>query len=201
MTEESILSEKISQEVYKEDLLLDWILSTEEIQLISASTRGYKNRLYFALQYKHLQLKGYFLEKIEDLPKKIISALARQLELDVSNFVKVHRNSKAAYRKEISDYLGYKECTKLDYSALEQFVFEEMSKDFLSEEELRNKVYQRMRGLKLLRPSEYNFNRKLKYFRLKALESLYLKIADKLSMEQRNQVLSGRLHLNSRKSC
>jgi len=115
--------------------------------------------------------------------------LVQQLELECSGFKKAHRNSRSKYQKEISNYLGYRECTQLDYNKLEQFVSEEMNNDFLRENELKYKVYEWMKGLKLLQPPEYNFNRKLKSFRLNALDSLYLKISDKLAAEQKEQVL------------
>jgi hypothetical protein len=175
--------------LYQDELLLDWLLSENEIKFVNKTTKAYTSQLYFALQYKHLQLEGDFFKDDTQLSEKIIAVLARQLELNSNDFNKVHRNSKAAYKKAISHHLGFRSYTKDDYELIEDFIAKEMHKDFLSIDELKSKVYKFMLNLKLLRPSDYNFIRKLKRSRIKALEAIYSTISGKLSSSQKDKLL------------
>ena len=45
-----------------ERLLLDWLLSAEDIEFVTKKSRGSSNKLKYALQICHLRNRGRFIE-------------------------------------------------------------------------------------------------------------------------------------------
>lgn len=94
-----------------EKLLLEWFLSTEDIDFIIQRSRGIENRLKYGVQICYLRNNGRFIESWSEINIAILNHLSRQLELElVHNRLSFYHNStEVRIRNEVKQYLGFKE--------------------------------------------------------------------------------------------
>lgn len=94
-----------------ERLLLDWLLSAEDIEFIVKKSRGQTNRLKYAVQICQLRHRGRFVENWSEISIIILNHLSRQLELElIMNQLSFHHNStEVRIRCEVKRYLGFKD--------------------------------------------------------------------------------------------
>ena len=94
-----------------EKLLLEWFLSTEDIDFIIERSRGIENRLKYGVQICYLRNKGRFIENWSEITITVLNHLSKQLELGlVHNQLSFYHNStEVRIRGEVKQYLGFKE--------------------------------------------------------------------------------------------
>ena len=94
-----------------EKLLLEWFLSTEDIDFIIERSRGIENRLKYGVQICYLRNKGRFIENWSEITITVLNHLSKQLELElVHNQLSFYHNStEVRIRGEVKQYLGFKE--------------------------------------------------------------------------------------------
>lgn len=92
-------------------LLLEWFLSTEDIDFITQRSRGIENRLKYGVQICYLRNKGRFIESWSEINLTVLNHLSKQLELElVHNQLLFHHNStEVRIRGEVKEYLGFRE--------------------------------------------------------------------------------------------
>ena len=66
-----------------EKLLLEWFLSTEDIDFIIERSRGIENRLKYGVQICYLRNKGRFIENWSEITITVLNHLSKQLELEL----------------------------------------------------------------------------------------------------------------------
>ena len=108
----------------EEQILLEWILSHEEIEFIIEKSRGTENRLKYASQICYLKLKGRFIEDWQSISIEVLNHLSKQLEqefihtkLTVSN-----KNIESRIRLEIKKFLEFKEFDFKTDSLISEFL-------------------------------------------------------------------------------
>ena len=94
-----------------ERLLLDWLLSTEEIEFITNKSRGSINRLKYALQICHLRNRGRFVENWSTISIVVLNHVCRQLEMDLvyNQLLPSHNSTEVRIRNETKKYLAFKD--------------------------------------------------------------------------------------------
>lgn len=94
-----------------ERLLLNWLLSAEDIEFVVEKSRGHTNRLKYAIQICHLRHRGRFVENWSEISIIVLNHLSRQLELElIHNQLAFHHNStEVRIRNEVKQYLGFKD--------------------------------------------------------------------------------------------
>ena len=94
----------------EEKLLLEWLLSTEDIDFITEKSRGTENRLKYGAQICHLRNTGRFIDNWSEIPITILNHLSKQLlmELVYKKLISNHNSTEVRIRSEIKQYLGFK---------------------------------------------------------------------------------------------
>lgn len=97
-----------------EKLLLEWFLSTEDIDFIIEKSRGIENRLKYGVQICYLRNKGRFVENWSEITIAVLNHISKQLELELvhKQLSFYHNSTEVRIRDEVKQYLGFKE---LDY--------------------------------------------------------------------------------------
>jgi len=95
----------------EEKLLLEWILSLEDIDFITDKSRGIENRLKYAVQICNLKHRGRFIESWLEISIMVLNHLSKQLELElIHKQLSFHNNStEVRIRNEVKQYLGFKD--------------------------------------------------------------------------------------------
>lgn len=95
----------------EEKLLLEWLLSTEDIDFVIQRSRGTENRLKYAVQVCYLKQTGRFIEDWSIISLNILNHLSKQLEIDlIHNILTIgNKNSESNIRQETKQFLGFKE--------------------------------------------------------------------------------------------
>jgi len=95
----------------EEKILLEWLLSSEEIEFIIEKSRGVENRLKYAVQICHLRIKGRFVEDWEEITINILNHLSKQLEEELvhKKLGTRHKSTEVRIRGEIKRFLRFKE--------------------------------------------------------------------------------------------
>ena len=94
----------------EEKILLEWLLSSEEIEFIIEKSRGVENRLKYAVQICHLRIKGRFVEDWEEITINILNHLSKQLEEELvhKKLGTRHKSTEVRIRGEIKRFLREK---------------------------------------------------------------------------------------------
>ncbi len=94
-----------------ERLLLEWLLSAEDIEFVIKRSRGTESRLKYAIEICCLKQTGRFIEKWSAISVNILNHLSKQLEIDL-----VHgcldggnKNSESRIRQEVKLFLEFKD--------------------------------------------------------------------------------------------
>jgi len=95
----------------EEKLLLEWLLSTEDIDFVIQRSRGTENRLKYAVQVCYLRQTGRFIEDWSIISLNILNHLSKQLEIELVHTILVigNKNSESNIRQETKQFLGFKE--------------------------------------------------------------------------------------------
>lgn len=107
-----------------ERLLLEWLLSAEDIEFVVEKSRGSTNRLKYAVQICHLRDKGRFVEDWSEISIIVLNHLSKQLELDLVHnpLAFSHKSVEVRIRREVKQYLGFKDFDFKDDSLVSSFL-------------------------------------------------------------------------------
>lgn len=94
-----------------ERLLLDWLLSAEDIEFVTKKSRGSSNKLKYALQICHLRNRGRFIENWSAISVTVLNHICKQLELDLmhNQLSFSHNSTEVRIRNETKQYLAFKD--------------------------------------------------------------------------------------------
>lgn len=94
-----------------ERLLLEWLLSVEDIEFVIARARGTESRLRYAIQICCLKQTGRFIDEWSMVPINILNHLSKQLEIDLVHgcLAPGNKNSESKIRQEVKLFLGFKD--------------------------------------------------------------------------------------------
>ena len=174
---------------YEEELALEWTLSLDDIQFILHTVKGAPQILYFASALKSLKNSGTFLNT-EKLSKKIITYLAKQLNVPITAIIKISDKSRLLYQQKIKNYLDYSDFGIKQESALKTYVQQELQKELFSLEILKEKACDFLKRNKIMRPAPTILERIIVSYRKDELEQLYETLASKLTAEQKTKILA-----------
>ena len=88
-----------------------WQFNDEELALLQ--TKHTKNRLYFALQFKHYETHMAFFQNIENMSTKIVYKVAKKLDLS-PQIKPLPKKTQATYYQEIRDYFQSRAVSQKD---------------------------------------------------------------------------------------
>ena len=94
-----------------ERLLLEWLLSAEDIEFVIDRSRGTENRLKYAIQICCLKQTGRFIDKWPAISVNILNHLSKQLEIDLVHgcLDTGNKNSESKIRQEVKLFLEFKD--------------------------------------------------------------------------------------------
>jgi len=94
-----------------ERLLLEWLLSAEDIEFIIDRSRGTESRLKYAIQICCLRQTGRFIDEWPAISVNILNHLSKQLEIDLVHgcLDSGNKNSESRIRQEVKLFLGFKD--------------------------------------------------------------------------------------------
>ncbi|SMF80417.1 Tn3 family transposase [Pseudobacteriovorax antillogorgiicola] len=114
-------------------------LSDQELRLVNSNKKP-DSKLGFSILLKFLQLRGYFPQDHHDVPLEVVSNIADQLDINGKLFKKYDIGSRSCrnHKAQIKKFLGFRDITKPDYTALNKWLCKELSfehgiNDFVSE--------------------------------------------------------------------
>lgn len=99
-----------------------WTLHPGEISLVTKKTGA--NKLGFALLLKCFQVTSLFPKNTSDIPESVVLHVAKQLEISIK-VVKAYTWSpriSETYRRQIREYLGFREFKESDISEIEEWL-------------------------------------------------------------------------------
>lgn len=107
-----------------ERLLLEWLLSGEDIEFVFEKSRGTTNRLKYAVQICHLRHKGRFVEDWSEISIIVLNHLSKQLELELvhNQLAFNHKSIEVRIRGEVKQYLGFKDFAFKNDSLVSNFL-------------------------------------------------------------------------------
>lgn len=186
-TAETVLIDELPP--YEQELPLEWTLSMDDIHFILQSVKGEQQIIYFAATLKSLRNTGDFFNYENKLPNSVIHYLSKQLDIQPTTLLPVSRNSETSYRQKIKNYLGYCDFSESGEKLLKDCIIYEMQKELFSLEFLKEKMFEILKTHKIIRPATTIFDRLIASYRKEAIESLYEKLANKLTSEQKSKLL------------
>jgi TnpA family transposase len=94
-----------------ERLLLEWLLSAEDIEFVIDRSRGTENRLKYAIQICCLKQTGRFIDEWPAISVNILNHLSKQLEIDLVHgcLDTGNKNSESKIRQEVKLFLEFKD--------------------------------------------------------------------------------------------
>ena len=168
-----------------------WTLHHGEISLITNKTKD--NQLGFALILKHFQVASFFPKSISDISEPVIFHIARQLNIVMENTKAYNWNKKTveAYRKQIRDYLGFRESQESDVLKIINWLIEHvLPEGKTSILHLQEKVYAYLKNKKI---EPFSLAKMDRYIRsaLHTFETqLFNKISGALSDRSKQSILA-----------
>ena len=131
-----------------EELLDAFTLSSVETEFLSGELH---NQLGQAVLLKTFQYLGRFPKKKTDVPASAVEYIARQLRCEPTLFSKYNwtKGRVKDHRQAIRQWLGFREITKADKTALKQWVIETLLPNEHRSEQMREAAqrYLRTRGI------------------------------------------------------
>lgn len=174
---------------FDKELALTWTLSLDEIRFISQSAKGDQQALYFSAMLTSLRNNGDFINTEDGLSDQIIHFLCSQLGIMPITLTLASKNSQTTYKQKIKEYLKYRDFDANQAKNLKSYILAELQKDLFSTQALTIKAIDYLKHHKMMRPSPSVLERTIASYRQEAITLLYDKIANKLTMEQKEKML------------
>lgn len=168
-----------------------WTLHPGEISLITNKTK--ENQLGFALILKHFQVASFFPKSLSDVPEPVIFHVARQLNIVITTTKAYNWNKKTveAYRRQIRDYLGFRESQESDVLEIINWLVEHvLPEGKTSIPHLQEKIYAYLKSKKI---EPFSLAKMDRYIRsaLHTFETqLFNKISRALSDKNKQSILA-----------
>jgi TnpA family transposase len=136
-----------------EELVEQFTLLPDEMALLDNKVGV--NRLGFAVLLKFFQLEARFPRSRQEIPKPIVSYIARQLELSPNSFREYEWQGRTSvrHRVEIREFFGFRESTQQDAQQIKEWLCQSVLIYDRQESHLETIVYQRFRELRLEPPT------------------------------------------------
>ena len=182
-----------------EKLLLEWLLSLEDIDFIIQRSRGTENRLKYAVQVCYLRQAGRFIEDWSIISLNVLNHLSKQLEIDlVHNLLTIgNKNSESNIRQETKQFLGLKEFDYKNDTLVTNFL-EQNPLLIINKEEITQAVENYLIKAKILLPSKSQLMRyvysKYDKTQIDILETFFINIT-RVQQEYLNKIYSENIFL------
>jgi hypothetical protein len=167
-------------------LLDHFTLQADEMALLHHTTDH--NRLGFAVLLKCFQYEARFPQHSQDVPEDIVHYIADQLAIPAEVYAQYNWQGRSIknHRAQIRDFLGFRPYTETDEKPLMQWLEMKIFSHEQQMEALIEKIYQRLRTLKIEPPTPAQIERLARAALNHYDENLYERIAGKLSPELGN---------------
>lgn len=164
-------------------LARDWSLSFSDLDFVNA--RSIATRLGLSVQPKFFASRGYFIEKISDVPEDAVNYLAEQLGVARSVLSADDFSSRSSRRhiSEILKYLGFRRMTRDDRDALSSFIASELCPKGLQIGSMIEQVFLWCRDRKIFEPSHQELNRLIRTERQRFLDTFLGSVVARLAPE------------------
>lgn len=142
-----------------DDVAAEWFLQPTERELLRRR-RGV-TRLGFALQLKFFQINGRFPAGPQELPLPVVHFMARQLDMPVDAWPDYPWNGRMIkyQRAEIRAWMGFREATRADATALETWLVETVLHQEHRIDALKEAVLTQCRALRIEPPAAEQIRR------------------------------------------
>src|SRR5262249_18372097 len=126
---------------------------------------------------------GYFPESLEQIPDEVRNFIASQLNLlwDHTPQYHWHNRNKDRHLSQIRQFIQWRFPTASDKEKLEQWLRSEGVRNALTEEDLLEVAYARLRESRIELPSEKELRRSVNAALNGFFQDLYLQLSDRLS--------------------
>jgi TnpA family transposase len=168
------------------ELIDNWTLGDEEINLINAISKNDYNRFGCGLLLKYFQVEGKFPNRKQDIPKVVIEHVAEQMHVQSSILQQYELQGRAAkrHRVEIRRFFGIRKGTVADANAVLNWL--EAQSQLLEEhnfDRLKEILYERYKELKIEPPQPGRVDRIIRSAVNSADEQFYTITLKKLQVE------------------
>ncbi|QND54544.1 DUF4158 domain-containing protein (plasmid) [Phyllobacterium sp. 628] len=165
------------------DLARDWSLSFSDLDFVNA--RSIATRLGLSVQLKFFASRGYFIEKISDVPDDAVNYLAEQLGGARSALSADDFSSRSGRRhiSEILKYLGFRRMTRDDRDVLSSFIASELCPKGLQIGSMIEQAFLWCRDRKIFEPSRQELNRLARTERQRFLDTFLGSVVARLAPE------------------
>ena len=180
---EDIFSIKVS----KRDLIKNFTFSKEEILHVNSITKGYL-KLGYSLQFLYIKNLGFSLPSLyNQVPIEIINYISEQLDVpkNIQEYWKTEI-TKRRHLKEITTILGFSKF-KIDSNIIH--VAEQLAFNSVSNHELTKNFLDKLRELKILRPSFSTIEELLFQTKKDMTEKIYTMIFSQIEEPQKLDIL------------
>ena len=174
-----------------EELVVDWTLLPNELALLDNKTGP--TRLGFALLLKFFQLEAHFPHAKNEIPRVVVTYVAKQLALDPTLYLQYDWRGRAIkyHRAQIRDFLGFREPSLADENELVEWLCAQVLSRDQDPEHLWFAANTRLRTLHIEPPTPERLARLIRTALHAYEEHLFARITDSLSIatKQRLQLL------------
>lgn len=148
-----------------------WQFTDEELTILQS--KHTKNRLYFALQFKHYEINMAFFQNKEDISIKIVYKVAKRLGLS-PQIKPLPKKTQATYCQEIRDYFQSRATSQKDDELIRNWLFDAVfPQETLTLEQLKERVADFLIKQKIESPSDDSLERIIKSARHQHEELLF----------------------------
>lgn len=142
-----------------EELIGVFTFSSNELTLLGNKTK--ETRLGFAVVFKFFQNEARFPNSKNEIPKEVVSYIAKQLKVEASMFLDYDIDSRSYYyhKKQIREFFGLKESRVDEAEKIIKNLFDDTLSYEMDFHYLKEEVYKKFRDLKLDAPSIHRIER------------------------------------------
>lgn len=133
-------------------------------EYLELGNKSKETRLGFAVLFKFFQFEARFPTHKNELPKEVVTYIAKQLKLEPSLFNIYDWNGRTIkyHRAQIRDFFGFREATVEDHEKIANKLSTMVLSYESNYENLKEEFYKQFRSLKLVPPSPERVERAIK---------------------------------------
>ncbi|WJE55615.1 Tn3 family transposase (plasmid) [Bacillus cereus] len=171
-----------------EELIEHFTVIPEEMRLIG--NKYGSTRLGFAVSLKFFQYQGRFIKGKQEINKKLIEYVAKQVGVPADSFQEYDWNGRSIkyHRAQIREYMGFRESTSEDMEQIKLWLQANILPQELQIDRVREYVLHYLRQQQLIPPTQYQLERNIKSAIRQYEEHISRSIFTQLSEHSKSQL-------------
>lgn len=178
----------IPNDMIEHDVEMYYTFTSQDIDFINKHRRDY-NRLGIAVQLAVLRYPGWTLLQIKDVPKHIITYIAKQIGVSPQEYSKYAQRvaTRNEHLEELRQYYGYQNLSLQEYRRIVQYTLQQALENGNTEYLIRATI-QELRKRKVILPAMTTIERIVWEARQRAEERIFKSVVSPLSDTQKQQL-------------